>query len=62
VLLGGTTVARAGFALDGHSGSRRVAAGLGWISTAAALDLGASKRLDGEADWLVSLGLRYFLP
>lgn len=62
VLLGGAAVARAGYSTDGITGAKRIAGGLGYVSREMAADVGVSKRIEGPEDWLVSFGLRYFLP
>ncbi len=62
ILLGGNAVTRSGFTMDSVTGDKRVSGGIGYVSREVALDLGISKELEGDAAWMISAAMRYYLP
>ena len=53
---------RAGYVHDGASGASYVTGGVGFITPSMALDLAARRQLGGDEGWVMTLGLRLFVP
>lgn len=61
-LLGGSVVTRTGFVLDNILDEKRLTMGLGYVSKVVAGDIGVAKAVDRKGAWMLSVGLRYFMP